>query len=94
VKDNDSNPAPDRNCCPLPLHVAGVPGDSTKGATSRRLAATSSSGSPADHSELKRDLYTANFVFLFKSHVPNEFIIPINPLGLTITYFREDKAFK
>src|ERR1700730_6860577 len=43
--------------------------------------------SPADHSELKRDLYTANFLFLFKSHVPNE-LIPINPLGLTITYFR------
>jgi hypothetical protein len=38
-------PAPDRNCCPLPLHVAGFPGDSTEGATSRRLAATSSSGS-------------------------------------------------
>jgi type IV secretory pathway TrbF-like protein len=49
--------------------------------------------SPADHSELKRDLYTANFVFLFRSRVPNE-LIPINPLGLTITYFREDEAFK
>jgi type IV secretion system protein VirB5 len=49
--------------------------------------------SPADHSELKRDLYTANFVFLFKSRVPNA-LIPINPLGLTITYFREDEAFK
>jgi type IV secretory pathway TrbF-like protein len=49
--------------------------------------------SPADHSELKRDLYTANFVFVFKSEVPNE-LIPINPLGLTITYFREDEAFK
>ena len=49
--------------------------------------------SPADHSELKRDLYTANFVFLFKGRVPNE-LIPINPLGLTITYFREDEAFK
>ena len=49
--------------------------------------------SPADHSELKRDLYTANFIFLFKSRVPNE-LIPINPLGLTITYFREDEAFK
>jgi type IV secretory pathway TrbF-like protein len=48
---------------------------------------------PADHSELKRDLYTANFVFLFRSQVPNE-LIPINPLGLTITYFREDQAFK
>ena len=49
--------------------------------------------SPADHSELKRDLYTANFVFVFKSKVPNE-LIPINPLGLAITYFREDEAFK
>jgi type IV secretory pathway TrbF-like protein len=49
--------------------------------------------SPADHSEIKRDLYTANFVFVFKSQVPNE-LIPINPLGLTVTYFREDQAFK
>ena len=49
--------------------------------------------SPADHSELKRDLYTANFVFVFKTQVPNE-LIPINPLGITITYFREDEAFK
>ena len=49
--------------------------------------------SPADHSEIKRDLYTANFVFVFKSRVPNE-LIPINPLGLAITYFREDQAFK
>jgi len=49
--------------------------------------------SPADHSEFKRDLYTANFVFVFQSRVPNE-LIPINPLGLTITYFREDQAFK
>jgi type IV secretion system protein VirB5 len=48
--------------------------------------------SPADHSELKRDLYTANFVFVFKTQVPNE-LIPINPLGMTITYFREDEAF-
>jgi type IV secretory pathway TrbF-like protein len=49
--------------------------------------------SPVDHSEVKRDLYTANFVFVFRTNVPNE-LIPINPLGLTITYFREDQAFK
>jgi type IV secretory pathway component VirB8 len=48
--------------------------------------------SPSDHSELKRTLYTANFVFFFRSRVPND-LIPINPLGLTITYFREDEAF-
>ena len=46
-----------------------------------------------DHTELKRDLYTSNFVFLFQKHVRNE-LIPINPLGLTISYFREDQAFK
>lgn len=46
-----------------------------------------------DHSELKRPLYTANFVFVFKTNVPND-LIPINPLGLAITYFREDEAFK
>ena len=49
--------------------------------------------SSVDHSELKRDLYTANFVFLFQPRVPNQ-LIPINPLGLTISYFREDQAFK
>jgi type IV secretory pathway TrbF-like protein len=49
--------------------------------------------SPADHSEQKRDLYTANFVFVFQPHVPNQ-LIPINPLGLTVSYFREDQAFK
>ena len=49
--------------------------------------------SPADHSELKRDLYTANFVFIFQTRVPNE-LIPINPLGLTISYFHDDQAFK
>ena len=49
--------------------------------------------SAADHSELKRTLYTANIVFVFKTNVPNE-LIPINPLGLAITYFREDESFK
>lgn len=49
--------------------------------------------SASDHTEIKRELYTANFVFVFKSKVPNE-LIPVNPLGLAITYFREDQAFK
>jgi type IV secretory pathway component VirB8 len=38
-------------------------------------------------------LYTATFVFVFRNDVPSQ-LIPINPLGLTITYFREDEAFK
>ncbi len=48
--------------------------------------------SPADHSVIKRRLYTASFLFSFRDHVPNEDILT-NPLGLTITYFREDEAF-
>jgi len=48
--------------------------------------------SAPDHSEHKREKYTANFVFTFRDRVPNE-MIPINPLGFTITYFREDQAF-
>jgi len=47
---------------------------------------------PADHSILKKTLYTATFLFQFKDDVPND-LIPVNPLGLTITYFREDQAF-
>lgn len=49
--------------------------------------------SPVDHAETKRVLYTAHFVFLFRDSVPNE-LIQVNPLGLAITYFREDEAFK
>jgi type IV secretory pathway TrbF-like protein len=48
--------------------------------------------SPADHSVLKRTLYTASLLFMFREQVPNEDIL-VNPLGLTITYFREDEAF-
>jgi type IV secretory pathway component VirB8 len=48
--------------------------------------------SPVDHSVLSKTLFTASFVFVFKSHVPNR-LIPINPLGLTITDFRADEAF-
>jgi type IV secretory pathway TrbF-like protein len=49
--------------------------------------------SPVDHSVLKKTLYTATFVFVFRTNIPSQ-LIPINPLGLTITYFREDEAFK
>jgi type IV secretory pathway component VirB8 len=47
---------------------------------------------PADHSVLKKILCTASFLFIFRRQVPND-LIPVNPLGLTITYFREDQAF-
>ncbi len=49
--------------------------------------------SPSDHSVAKRTLYTASFLFSFREQVPNAEILT-NPLGLTITHFREDEAFK
>src|SRR6266516_8145223 len=49
--------------------------------------------SPATHEETKREKYVANVVFVKKDRVPND-MIPVNPLGLTITYFREDQAFQ
>jgi type IV secretion system protein VirB5 len=47
---------------------------------------------PATRAELKRDMYVAHVVFVLKDQVDNA-LIPINPLGLTITYFRDDQAF-
>jgi type IV secretory pathway component VirB8 len=48
---------------------------------------------PMDHSELKRELWTANVVYTFRDRVENEMLM-VNPLGLTITYFRQDQAFQ
>ena len=47
---------------------------------------------PGDAIETKRERYTAHLVFVVKDRVANA-MIPVNPLGLTITYFREDQAF-
>lgn len=47
----------------------------------------------ADHSEVRRQKYIGNFTFIIRDQVPNS-LVPINPLGLTITYFREDAAFE
>jgi type IV secretory pathway component VirB8 len=47
----------------------------------------------ADHAEIRREKYVASFVFTVREHIPNS-LIPVNPLGLTITYFREDQAFQ
>jgi type IV secretory pathway component VirB8 len=47
---------------------------------------------PADHTVARKTLYTASLLFSFRDQVPNEDIL-VNPLGLTISYFREDEAF-
>ena len=46
----------------------------------------------ATQTERMRETYVAHVVFVLKDAVENA-RIPINPLGLTITYFREDQAF-
>ena len=46
-----------------------------------------------DHQEVRREKYVGNFVFVVKDHVSNA-MVPVNPLGFTITYFREDQAFQ
>ena len=48
---------------------------------------------PFDHSEGKRELWTASVVYVFRDRVSNEMLL-VNPLGLTITYYREDQAFE
>jgi type IV secretory pathway component VirB8 len=49
--------------------------------------------SPLDGSEIKRSEYTAHFIFAFRDTVSND-LIQINPLGLAISYFREDEALQ
>jgi type IV secretion system protein VirB5 len=48
--------------------------------------------SPGTRAETRRESFVAHIVFAFTDQVDNA-RIPINPLGLTITYFREDQAF-
>ena len=48
---------------------------------------------PGTRQIVKRQRYTAHFFFEIKDEVEDA-LIPINPLGFTITYFREDAAFQ
>jgi len=47
---------------------------------------------PADHSELKRERWTATVTYVFRDNVKNN-ELAVNPLGLTIVRFRADQAF-
>ena len=48
---------------------------------------------PQDRVEVRRERFTASFVFVLQKHVSNA-LIPFNPLGITITYFHDDQAFQ
>ena len=47
---------------------------------------------PADHSEMKRERWTATVTYVFRENVKNN-ELAVNPLGLTIVRFRADQAF-
>jgi type IV secretion system protein VirB5 len=47
---------------------------------------------PSDHTELKREQWTASVTYVFREHVKNN-ELAVNPLGLTIVRFRADQAF-
>jgi len=47
---------------------------------------------PADHTELKRQRWTASVTYVFRPVVQNN-EIEVNPLGLTLVKFRADEAF-
>jgi type IV secretory pathway TrbF-like protein len=46
---------------------------------------------PADHSEIKRERWTASATYVFRDNVKNT-ELAVNPLGLTIIRFRVDQA--
>jgi type IV secretory pathway TrbF-like protein len=43
--------------------------------------------------EKSRDTFVAQIMFVIRDQVPNAMVL-VNPLGLTITYFRVDQAFR
>jgi type IV secretory pathway TrbF-like protein len=47
---------------------------------------------PSDHTELKRERWTASVTYVFRENVKNN-ELTVNPLGLTIVRFRADQAF-
>ena len=46
-----------------------------------------------DEVENKRETFVAQLTFALKDQIPNAMVL-VNPLGLTITYFRVDQAFQ
>ncbi|MGC2162261.1 MAG: VirB8/TrbF family protein [Silvibacterium sp.] len=48
---------------------------------------------PTDHSQLRREQWTASVTYVFREKVKNN-ELAVNPLGLTIIRFRADEAFE
>jgi type IV secretion system protein VirB5 len=48
---------------------------------------------PTDHSQLRREQWTASVTYVFREKVKNN-ELAVNPLGLTVIRFRADQAFE
>jgi type IV secretion system protein VirB5 len=48
---------------------------------------------PGSRQEKKRETFVAQVTFVLRDQIPNALVL-VNPLGLTITYFRVDQAFQ
>jgi type IV secretion system protein VirB5 len=48
---------------------------------------------PGSRQEKKRETFVAQVTFVLRDQIPNAMVL-VNPLGLTITYFRVDQAFQ
>jgi type IV secretion system protein VirB5 len=48
---------------------------------------------PGGRQEKKRETFVAQLTFVLKDQIPNAMVL-VNPLGLTVTYFRVDQAFQ
>jgi type IV secretion system protein VirB5 len=48
---------------------------------------------PGGRQEKKRETFVAQITFVLRDQIPNALVL-VNPLGLTITYFRVDQAFQ
>jgi len=59
---------------------------------SARIALEKVFTNPADHSEVKRERWTATVTYVFRENVRNN-ELAVDPLGLTIVRFRADQAF-
>lgn len=48
---------------------------------------------PGSRQEKKRETFVAQVTFVLRDQIPNALVL-VNPLGMTITYFRVDQAFQ
>jgi type IV secretion system protein VirB5 len=76
------------------IHVRNVTLDDLKAAPYKAVVEFDKAALGAGtRQERSRDTYVAQITFVLRGQIQNA-IIPVNPLGLTITYFRVDQAFK